>query len=268
MSARVKGTVLFVYNPRKRGAAAAAAKGRRWCAERGISAQVTPRREVGLDGVALVVAIGGDGTLLRVANAIYPREIPVFGVNVGGALGFLSVGGEESLLPALEKFRSGEYLIERRMRLAVELEGEEFSALNDVTFVGPGAYRFTELRARYGEEEIFSFAGDGLVIATPTGSTAYALSAGGPLVHPASPTLLLVPLSPHALELRPVLLPSEAVVEVEARYPAHVFVDGDRMGTLRRGDKIRVYRAAADTLLVRFPGEKGFFSRLRSCFGA
>jgi NAD+ kinase len=262
-----KGKILFVYNLRKRGAAAAAAVGERWCLERGIPAHTTPRREIELDGVELVVAIGGDGTLLRVAGAIFPREVPIFGVNVGGALGFLSVGGAEALVPALEGYAAGKYRIERRMRLSLELGERAFSALNDVVFVGPGAYRFTELSVRCRREEVLSFAGDGLVVATPTGSTAYALSAGGPLLHPEVAAMLLVPLSPHALDLRPVVLPPEGEVEVEARYPVQVFVDGDRVGRLKRGERARIARARAHTLLVRFPEQEGFFSRVRACFG-
>ena len=266
MSERGREAILFVYNPRKRGAAAAAADGGRWCTNRGIPARITPRREVGLDGVGLVVAIGGDGTLLRAAGAIYPREIPVFGVNVGGALGFLSIGGGESLIPALERFASGEYEIERRMRLAVGLGGSEVSALNDVVFLGPGGHRFTELSVCCGGEEILSFAGDGLVVATPTGSTAYALSAGGPLIHPTLFAMLLVPLSPHTLGLRPLLLPAGEEIEIKAKYPAHIFADGDKVGVLKGGNGVYVRKAPVDTLLVRFPDEEGFFSRVWSCF--
>ena len=267
MSGRVRGTVLFVYNQRKRGAARVAAEGRRWCRDRGIAARTTPRRTIELDDVSLVVAIGGDGTLLRVASAIYPREIPVFGVNVGGALGFLSAGGPEDLVRLLEEYVAGDFRLEPRLRLAGGIGGAEFSALNDIVFTGPGSYRFTQLEASIAGTRALAFSGDGLIVSTPTGSTAYALACGGPLLHPATEALLLMPLAPHDLKIRPVILPADVTVEVQALYATNVFVDGDKVFSLKPGETAVVKRAPACTVLVRFPQEPGFFERVARCFG-
>ena len=267
MSERVKGAILFVYNQRKRGAARVAAEGKRWCRARGIAARTTPRRTIELDDISLVVAIGGDGTLLRVASAIYPREIPVFGINVGGALGFLSAGGPDDIVPLLEEYAAGNFRLEPRLRLSVRAGEVEFSALNDIVLTGPGSYRFTQLEASVGGERVLSFSGDGLIVSTPTGSTAYALACGGPLLYPTAETFLLMPLAPHDLKIRPVILPADATVEVRALYATNVFVDGDRMFSLRPGESVRIGRAPACTTLVRFPREPGFFERVGRCFG-
>ncbi len=257
-----RGKILFVYNPRKKGTSRAAAAGVKWCRERGIPAEATPRREIEAQGATLVVAIGGDGTLLRVASALYPREVPIIGINVGGSLGFLSSGGEEALIPALEGFLEGSYRVERRMRVAVEWGEGEVTGLNDVVLVGPGAYRFTELEVEIAGVGRIPLAGDGLIISTPTGTTAYAAAAGGPLMHPALESLLLVPLFPHSLGKRPLVIGPEHEIAVEASYPTAVFVDGDRIGTLGKGKRALVRKAPGYTYLVRFPWEPDFLSRV------
>lgn len=257
-----RGKILFVYNPRKKGTSRAAAAGVKWCKEHGIPAEVTPRREIKAKGAALVVAIGGDGTLLQVAGALYPREIPILGINVGGSLGFLSSGGKEVLIPALESFLEGNYRVERRLRISIRLGKNAFTGLNDVVFVGPGTYRFTDLEVELGEMGRLSLVGDGLIISTPTGTTAYAAAAGGPLVHPALESFLVVPLLPHSLGKRPLVLGAEHEIVVEARYHAAVFVDGDRVGSLKRGEKALVKKAEGYTHLVRFPWEPDFLSRV------
>ncbi|MGY4707545.1 NAD(+)/NADH kinase [Candidatus Bipolaricaulota sp. J31] len=267
MSGRAKGVVLFVYNQRKRGAARVAAEGRRWCRDRGIAVRTTPRRTIELEDVSLVVAIGGDGTLLRVASAIYPREIPVFGVNVGGALGFLSAGGPDDLVRLLEEYAAGNFRLEPRLRLAVEVGGSEFSALNDIVFTGPGTYRFTQLEASIGGTRVLAFSGDGLIVSTPTGSTAYALACGGPLLYPAAEAILLMPIAPHDLKIRPIVLPASVAVEVRALYATNVFVDGDKVSSLRPGEVAVIKRAPACTTFVRFFREPGFFERVARCFG-
>jgi|Deesub1362B_J571_1020462.scaffolds.fasta_scaffold00091_63 NAD+ kinase len=267
MPGRVKGTVLFVYNQRKRGAAKVATQGKRWCRAHGIPARTTPRRAIELDDVSLVVAIGGDGTLLRVASAIYPREVPIFGVNVGGALGFLSAGGPEDIVPLLEEYIAGNFRMEPRLRLLLETGEERFSALNDVVFTGPGSYHFTQLEALIEGDRALAFSGDGLIVSTPTGSTAYALACGGPLLHPSTEALLLVPLAPHALKVRPVLVPPDVTVEVKALYATNVFVDGDKIFSLKQGQTVSIRKAPLCTMLVRFPREPNFFERVAHCFG-
>ena len=252
--------VLFVYNSEKPGAEGTARRGGAWCWARGIEAELTPRRRFSMAEVDLVVAVGGDGTLLRAAAALYPREVPILGVHMG-SLGFLSCCNAADLERALAAVAAGEAILERRLRL--ELIGTPHTALNDVAVLGTAKVRFTELSVRTGEERVYSFAGDGVVVATPTGASAYALSCGGPLVHPAVEALLVAPIAPHRLGIRPVLLPTTSEVHVQARYPAEVWVDGDPVSELPAGEGIALRAAAAATLLVRIPGGEGYFSRLK-----
>lgn len=256
--------VLFVYNSQKPGAQDTAQRGVSWCQKRGIQAEATPRREFTAEQVDLVVAIGGDGTLLRVAAVLYPREIPILGVNLG-SLGFLAACGAEELAGALEKVVGGGAEIERRARLL--LVGTPHTALNDVVFLGLPQVRFTELSLWAAGELALRFAGDGLVVATPTGASAYALAGGGPVVYPSTHCLVVTPVAPHRLGLRPVVLPLDVPLRVRAAYSAEIWVDGDRVGELEGGQELELRLAPHPTLLIRLPGEVGFFSRLQTRLG-
>lgn len=256
--------LLFVYNPEKAGAEGAAQRGLAWCQEHGIFAMVTPRREFVGEEVNLVVAVGGDGTLLRVAAKLFPQEIPILGVHTG-SLGFLAACEAAGLERALELVVAGKTVLSRRTRLA--MEGREFTALNDVAVVGPADSRFTELALWANGEPLASFPGDGVILSTPTGATAYALACGGPLVHPEVPALFLVPVAPHRLGVRPVVLPQDVAVLVRTKFPAVLLVDGDRVGDLRAGEELEVRRAKTPTVLVRLPGEVPFFARAHEKLG-
>ncbi len=252
--------VLFVYNAEKPGAEEVASRGEAWCGQRGIAAVVTPRRSFSAADVDLVVAIGGDGTLLRAAAAIYPREIPILGVHMG-SLGFLASCRAGDLEAALEAVMAGRARLGRHARLMIP--GRDETALNDVAVIGIPEVRFTELSVRSREEILLDFPGDGVIIATPTGTSAYALSCGGPLVHPDVPALEVTPIAPHKLGLRPLLVPLDEELSVEVRFPAEVWLDGDRVFDLSAGGKVTVRRAPASTVLVRLPGEESYFTRLR-----
>jgi len=117
------------------------------------------------------------------------------------------------------------------------------------------------------DELVMGFAGDGVLIATPTGASAYALACGGPVVHPHAECLLIAPVAPHRLDIRPVVLPAKSEVRVRARYPAEVWMDGDRVMRLQGGEEVGVKPAPTPTLLVSFPDEQPFFSRLRRKLG-
>ncbi len=256
--------VLFVYNAEKAGAEDAARTGASWCRKRDIQAQITSRQRFSAEAVDLVVAIGGDGTLLRVATVLYPREIPILGVHMG-SLGFLAACEASAIEQALEKLLSGREHVEARLRL--ELMGTGATALNDVAVLGTPDSRFTEIEVWSEDELVMGFAGDGVLIATPTGASAYALACGGPVVHPHAECLLIAPVAPHRLDIRPVVLPAKSEVRVRARYPAEVWMDGDRVMRLQGGEEVGVKPAPAPTLLVRLPDEQPFFSRLRRKLG-
>ncbi len=256
----------LVHGAGREEAGEVAQRGLRFLARAGIEAEVRTELSPAKGVPDLVVTVGGDGTFLRTASALYPQEIPLFPVLLGG-VGFLSACRAEELEAGLSEILAGRAKVERRARLLGQGPGFSATALNEFALVGTAQKRFVELRVRVGEEELGQFGGDGLVVATPTGSTAYALAAGGPILLPALPVLLLVPLCPHRLGLRPVVIPDSLVVEVEARRTALVVADGESVGLLSPGGKILIRRAPKDTLLVRLPQTPSLFARLREKLG-
>lgn len=221
-----------------------------------------------------VLTLGGDGTLLRGARLATKRGVPVIGVNLG-YLGFLTSTPFNGLEGALEALATGAYSEDRRMTLEgsiVQSDGQvaaRFVAINDVVLHKSGVARVARVDLRVGsgptEEEVGSFSGDGLVIATPTGSTAYSLSAGGPIVTPSVPCILLTPVSPHTLAVRPLVIPADETVTVRGVDRAGdlvVTVDGQIARQLEPGDRLQVVRGASPVRLLRLPGYT-FFSTLR-----
>ncbi|MBC7220969.1 NAD(+)/NADH kinase [Candidatus Bipolaricaulota bacterium] len=256
--------VLFIHNRERPAASAAVERGLAWCREHGVGAEIyAPGGRVEGD---LVVAVGGDGTLLRAAGLVYPREVPILGVNAGG-LGFLASCGAGEVEAALGEVAAGHCEVERRGRLWVHGARFSGSALNDVAVVGSDAERFTALEVEAEGEGILTLEGDGLIVSTPTGSTAYALAAGGPVLHPNLPAFLLVPLAPHRLGIRPLVVPEGATVTIRARRPGRVLLDGDPIANLDFGEEVTVGPAPAATLLVRLPTTGPFFARLRDKLG-
>lgn len=256
----------FVHSFGREGAHAVAQRGLQFLARAGISGQVLTEVSAVKGPPDLVVTVGGDGTLLRTASALYPQEIPLFPVLLG-AVGFLSACRAEELEAGLSAVLAGTAKLERRARLLGQGPGLSATALNEFALVGPAQKRFVELRVKVGDEEVGQFGGDGLVMATPTGSTAYALAAGGPLLLPDLPAFLIVPLCPHRLGLRPVVVPDDVVVEVEALSSALVLADGEQAGVLSPGGKMQIRRAQKGTVLVRLPQTPGLFPRLREKLG-
>ncbi len=223
--------------------------------------------------VDALLTLGGDGTLLRAARLLAGRQVPILGVNVG-RLGFLTACNRENLEDALRRFMAGDYVSDARMALEVSVtnDGEQpttWYALNDVVLRQGGKARVVRLHVEVNGEEIASFAADGVVIATPTGSTAYSLSAGGPVVDPALESIILAPISAHSLSIRPLLLPptAEVVVRVEDDDSDQlVTIDGQVGSTFGSRQRLTVRRAGRVVLLVRFP-EMTFFWRMRRKLG-
>lgn len=215
-------------------------------------------------GAALVVVLGGDGTILHVADAVRGMALPIIGINLGGK-GFLA-GLEESELLLIEDVAAGKYRISRRMMLDVELlRGGEviFSqcVLNDVVVHGCNVDCIGIIACGDGIP-ITHFNGDGIIIATPTGSTAYSMSAGGPLVEPDNENILLTPICAHNLTGKSFVLSPNRVVTVEPERihdrPAILVADGGDGIPLVRGDRIRVRKSACTTLLAD-PGVRSFY---------
>jgi NAD+ kinase len=258
--------VWFVHRAGREEAAAVAGRGLRFLERQGISAEIVTEVPLPKSLPDLVVTVGGDGTLLRTAAALYPQEVPILSVLLG-AVGFLSACRAEELEAGLSEVLAGRARVERRARLLGQGPGLSATALNELAIVGTAQTRFVEVVVRVEGEEVSRFGGDGILLATPTGSTAYALAAGGPILDPGLPALLLVPLCPHRLGLRPLVLPDSAAVEVQSTRAALVLADGDPVGVLSPEGRILIRRAPKDTLLVRLPGTPSLFARLREKLG-
>jgi len=223
--------------------------------------------------VDLIVVLGGDGTLLAMADRIAQagREIPILGVNFGG-LGFLTELRIDELFPALESVVNGTATYDERLMLSATASlrnntGETRVVLNDVVFTKGPLSRMIELSVSVNGRFVTRVKADGLIIASATGSTAYNLSAGGPIVHPSVDALVLTPIAPHTLTNRPVVIPGDADVEVHAQAPGgsdDVFVtyDGQYGYPIQPGDVIHVSKAKRALRLVKAP-ERGYFELLR-----
>jgi NAD+ kinase len=223
-----------------------------------------------LDELDLLLTLGGDGTMLRAARLLDGRQVPMLGINLG-RLGFLTCCGIDEMEISLRRVAAGDFQPARRMMLdvraldAVGLERQRWSALNDAVLHKGGFARVVGLRVSVDGELIANYSADGLVIATPAGSTAYSLSAGGPIVVPTVESIVLTPISAHTLAIRPVVLPPTSEVTVQAvNAPDELLitVDGQVGTSFLPGETLIVRRSPNPVLLVRF-AETTFFSRLR-----
>jgi NAD+ kinase len=219
--------------------------------------------------VDLLLVLGGDGTLLSVARLVGDLGVPILGVNLGG-LGFLTALTVDELFPALEAHLRGELVIEERMMLAarVSRQGERLSehvALNDVVIMKSAMSRIITVEVSAEGQFATGYRADGLIISTPTGSTAYCLSAGGPIVYPTMEAVVLTPICSHTLTNRPIVLPASLSIQVTLLSDQDVMLtlDGQVGLALKRLDTVEVHQAGARTRLLRFP-QKHFFSVLRT----
>jgi NAD+ kinase len=221
------------------------------------------------EGCDLAVVLGGDGTLLSAARAIGNRAIPLLAVNLGG-LGFLTSISTQDLFPELERALTGGHEVTRRKMLRVSHHRKgtpmaEYQALNDVVIAKSTIARIVDLEAWAGESFICEYKADGLIISTPTGSTAYSLSAGGPIVYPTVNAICLTPICPHTLTNRPLIVPSEMPIRIVTRArdeDAYLTVDGQVGCPLQYGDVVECAISDFDVLLIR-PPQKTFFDVLR-----
>jgi NAD+ kinase len=253
----------------------------RWLAHHGIEARFdneTARYAgmlVGLDrqhvpeGCNLAIVLGGDGTLLSAARAVGNRAIPLLAVNLGG-LGFLTSITTEELFPELERAIAGSLKITRRKMLSVSLVRENstvatYQALNDVVIAKSAMARIVYLEAWADDSFVCEYKADGLIISTPTGSTAYSLSAGGPIIYPTMDSICLTPICPHTLTNRPLIIPAAMGVRVVSKAlgeEAFLTVDGQVGSPLEAGDAVECVMSDFDVLLVQ-PPHKTFFDVLR-----
>jgi NAD+ kinase len=217
----------------------------------------------------LVVVLGGDGTILSVARR-YAGGPPILGVNLGH-LGYLTEVSRDELYPALLEILAGRYGVEPRTLLEVRLERArggrlDYLALNDAVLAKTALSRIIELEVEVDGRFVSRYRADGLVVSTPTGSTAYNLSAGGPILHPLLPVAVLTPICPHTLTLRPLVVPDTSVIEIRLHTPAEsVFltVDGQEGEEMSHGDRVRIRRHASAVELLRTAETRSIFEGLR-----
>lgn len=254
-----------------------------WLRERGrevaldqAAAAICPGAEVGLpraevvDWSDFVIVLGGDGTILSVARLIGSREVPILGVNLGG-LGFLTEITIDEVIPTLETVLRNEFAVSRRLTLTASvLRGgasiASFEALNDAVITKTALSRIVDLETHVNGEYVATFRADGLIISTPTGSTAYCLAAGGPIIYPTLPAVVIIPICPHTLTNRPLVIPDSAMIEIilgSAGEDVHLTVDGQVGVGLRYRDVVSLQRSGRTVALIKSP-KLNYFELLRA----
>lgn len=247
-------------------AAATAGEVKRWLRDRGALVVDADSNEVGL-----ILVLGGDGTLLSVARN-HPG-VPIVGVNLG-TLGYLAEIGREGLYANLGAILEGRFEVEERLLLDVELRREtgrasRFRALNDVVVHKSALARMIHLEVEIDGAPVAFYRSDGLIVSTPTGSTAYSLSAGGPILYPTLPVAVLTPISPHTLSMRPIVVPETSTITMtlgSRDEEVYLTLDGQEGARLRGGDRVVATASAARALLARVNGQT-HYDALRSKLG-
>ena len=222
-------------------------------------------------GIDLAIVVGGDGTMLHVARTLAPFGVPLIGVNLGH-LGFLTDISTEQMYEELTRILDGDFESEERILLEAEVvrDGKLLhaaNAFNDVVINKGQLARLIEFETWVDGEFVNSTRADGIIVATPTGSTAYALSAGGPILHPTLPAIVLVPICPHTLSDRPLAVSSDSHVEIvmtsTAQQSAHVTLDGQTNFSIQDNDRVRVRRAERAVTLIH-PSRRNHYDVLRA----
>ena len=216
-----------------------------------------------LDGTRLIVSIGGDGTLLWTAQQAAVAHIPVLGINAG-RLGFLTQVqlGEEG--KALERWAAGDFTLQRRALLEARVDSRVFLALNDVTVHKGIEINLIRIEAFVDGHPAGRFDADGVIVSTPTGSTGYALSLGGPIVHPDVRAIVFMPLNPHSLFNRPIVLPESSHIAIRLPSASAILTcDGQQTVALKPGAEVQIAAPGLQVDLVQFSGGRNFFELLR-----
>ncbi len=255
-----------------------------WLEERGhvVTLDAETAEALGREGVPrdelaahaeLGISLGGDGTLLLAARLFASASVPILGINLG-RLGFLTDVDSEHMLETVEQVLAGDYVVERRMMLRSEVwrDGEVVDrsvALNDVVVNKGALAQVIHLETRVGGSFVSSYRADGLIVSTPTGSTAYGLAAGGPIVEPSTDVILVAPICPHILTNRPLIISAASEVDCilkEARGEVFLTIDGQEGVALEPGDRVRVARSPHAARLVH-AASRDFFEILRTKMG-
>ncbi|HUT74113.1 MAG TPA: NAD(+)/NADH kinase [Armatimonadota bacterium] len=280
--------IAIVASLRRRGAANVVREVAGWLEERGLEVRLQPpvaerlrRPELGrseeelMEGASLALALGGDGTMLATARLAAPGGVPILGCNLGG-FGFLTEVAESELMAALPRVLEGQCEVRDRMMVEGEVMRAgrpacRFLGLNDVVVTKGALSRVLRLEIEVAGEQLGVFSADGVGVATPAGSTAYSLSAGGPVVSPEVEALLVTPICAHTLSARPMVVPLHAEVSVSANplqpgQDVTVTTDGQQGFALAAGDIVRVRKAPVAAHMVHVAGPS-FFVKVRTKLG-
>lgn len=254
---------------------------RDWLVKRGVEVLdtvETPLEKI-ISQTDLLICLGGDGTILHLAGKMIDRTVPVLGVNMG-SLGFLTEVRAEELYDELKLIFAGQFEVEERMLLSATVRWDassstqeperRFQALNDIVVNREGLTRYMVIQVDIGGEHATKFSGDGVIVATPTGSTAYSLSAGGPIVHPSLDNLIVTPICPHASALRPLVVSGEQAIRIritcdEAQEKALLTADGQQDIAIDNHSMIEVTRSVNRFQLVK-SSKRSYFATLRQKF--
>ncbi len=222
-----------------------------------------------VDKVDILVSMGGDGTMLASARAVGSAGTPILGINLG-SLGFLTQLTPQQLVTSLDAIVKGEYSLEKRMLLQAEVDGidlvESPFALNDVVIDNGPISRVIDIRLAVNKEEIVTYKADGLIISTPTGSTAYSLAAGGPILHPKMEAMIAAPISSFSLNTRPMIFSDEDILEISVlggEHQAQITIDGQVTLPIKDSSKITIRKADFHTQFIIFP-DSSFYRVLRN----
>jgi NAD+ kinase len=218
----------------------------------------------------LIISLGGDGTLLNIAPLVERPDVPILGVNMGG-LGFITEIAVDELEAVLAKTLEGDYEVEHRMTLEIRVQskkgkGPRFRVLNDAVITKGARSRIIDLETYVGDDYLCTYRADGLIISTPTGSTAYALAAGGPIVEPAMGAVVLCPICPHTLTNRPIVVPSKAAIHVTLRSFGDTVIlvpDGQQGTSLNNGDVVEARDYGLPVSLIKLPS-RSYYEILRT----
>ncbi len=247
-------------------------RGKRVLVENGLergTAQSCTKRQMAAKA-DLIISLGGDGTLLNIAPLVERADVPILGVNLG-ALGFITEVAVDELESVLSKTLEGDYEVEQRMTLQIRVQSKKrkpraFRVLNDAVIAKGARSRIIDLETYVGDDYLCTYRADGLIISTPTGSTAYSLAAGGPILEPALGAIILSPICPHTLTNRPIVVPSKAAIRVTLRSFGDTVIlspDGQQGVRLNNGDKVEARDYGLPVSLIKLPS-RSYYEILRS----
>lgn len=216
--------------------------------------------KVNLDKAEFVITLGGDGTILRAARSLAKKEIPILAVHLGG-IGFLSEIELSEVSTALEAIQKNKYLIDERTMIEAVVRGKKILALNDIVISKSGIARLIKMEV----EGIANYVGDGLIFSTATGSTAYNLAAGGPILEPSSQAIIISAICPHSLSSRPIVLEEPLTVKLTKSQEVILTADGQETLKIKEGERIQIGKSKLKTRFIRLT-KYDFFERIKHTF--